>query len=211
LSFLLPDYCPLCNNKSDPLLLICKKCIPELKPVEIKRDVLKGVIIYSFLPYSEKHRYILHQIKFEEKKFYIDDILCRIDFSFLHKYNIDLITYVPMSLSGIILRGFNQSRVIARIISKKIKKRFYPILGKSKYSKQSLKETAEERSQIVKNNPFYLKRSMYKRIREASSILIVDDLVTTGNTIKACINRIKDINPNIKFYIITLFYTEDIK
>lgn len=212
LSFLLPNYCHICGNKTGSISVLCDKCISTTSLKIIKRDIINNIYpditIVSGLSYDERARVFLHSIKFDEKRFFIEDIFNKIDISFLKENNIEIITYVPLPFDRLLKRGFNQSRVIAGLLSKRLKIKYCGIMNKKKYSMQSKKEHRVDREKIIVENPFYLKKRHTDFLKKISSLIIVDDLITTGSTLRAFIDRLKEINPCLKIFVFTLFYTE---
>ena len=112
----------------------------------------------------------------------------------------DLVIAVPMSALSELLRGFNQSFEIADIVSKSI---HTPLRSNILMKKPGLKTQSglnrKERIENVKN-AFYVKNS--KHI-EDKTILLIDDVFTTGSTINACAKALKK-NGALAVYSATL-------
>jgi ComF family protein len=109
---------------------------------------------------------------------------------------------VPAHFAKVVSRGFNQSFEIAKIISRNFNKKIYANnIVRKKYTKaQSLFEDFENRKNNVKN-AFKVKRSF-----TAKSILIVDDIITSGSTVNELAESILSVNRDITFKIFTLAY-----
>ena len=112
----------------------------------------------------------------------------------------DLVIAVPMSALSELLRGFNQSFEIADIVSKSI---HTPLRSNILMKKPGIKTQSglnrKERIENVKN-AFYVKNS--KHI-EDKTILLIDDVFTTGSTINACAKALKK-NGALAVYSATL-------
>ncbi len=93
----------------------------------------------------------------------------------------DSIVPVPLSIKGLRERGFNQSLLIARIVSKKISAPLLmDILLKKKETPPQVGLSAKERLLNLKN-AFEVNRDI-KGLR----LLLVDDVMTTGATVTEC-------------------------
>jgi len=93
----------------------------------------------------------------------------------------DGIVPVPLSIKGLRERGFNQSLLIARIVSKKNSAPLLmDILLKKKETPPQIGLSAKERLSNLKN-AFEVNRDI-KGLR----LLLVDDVMTTGATVTEC-------------------------
>lgn len=99
-------------------------------------------------------------------------------------WNIDLIEPIPLHPRRFAERGFNQSELFANQLGKILDSLVSNILFRTKYTKQQVGLLREERQKNVfsafaknKKNTFNLKNK---------SILLVDDVYTTGSTMQEC-------------------------
>jgi ComF family protein len=96
---------------------------------------------------------------------------------------IDMIIPVPISQGNLKQRGFNQSELLAKQIAKILKKRMYPKLLRRVKETQSQRElTREERAE---NLLCAFEVTAPAQIK-GKNILLVDDVYTTGSTIREC-------------------------
>ncbi|MFN3691505.1 MAG: ComF family protein [Fervidobacterium sp.] len=112
----------------------------------------------------------------------------------------DIITYVPATKSAKHKRGYDHMRLIAKQLSKLTNKPYINLLlavretdqlktenrqeavkGKFKINEQKLKNLIKEKSEHLNTR---------EKI-EKKKILLIDDVYTTGSTIKECINTLK--------------------
>lgn len=144
-----------------------------------------------FFKYQGIIRKIILDYKFNEKSYLYRTIIYFLlknkkIFDFFNSY--DTIIPVPISRERKKERGYNQSLLIAKEISKISK---IPIQNKCLYKiKDNTKQSTlgkEEREKNVQG-VYELKNS--KNI-SGKSILIIDDIYTTGNTIKECCKILK--------------------
>ena len=134
-------------------------------------------------------RKMIYQYKFSGKKrlaehFYQSSIP-KIE-SFLNDSGniFDCITAVPIKKSKIKTRGYNQSEIIARKLSKHFKVDYYDIL--------SDKNMVEQKKLNYSDRFIYtIDRFVPKKVKCEGNILIVDDVFTSGATINECSRILK--------------------
>ena len=114
--------------------------------------------------------------------------------------NIDLVIPVPLHKSKLKKRGYNQVSKFAQQIAQALN---------ATYTDQVLLKTSQSASQVNKkrwsrwNNTNTLFALNNKTKIENKHILIVDDVITTGATLEACINVLQQAN-NVKISIATI-------
>jgi ComF family protein len=93
----------------------------------------------------------------------------------------DGIIPVPLSKRGLRARGFNQSLLMARVISKKLEIPLYiDMLLKIRDTSPQVGLSAKERMKNI--------RGAFKASREINNLrlLLLDDVMTTGATVREC-------------------------
>ena len=95
---------------------------------------------------------------------------------------IDYITSVPLYSSRKRDRGYNQAEILSKSIGKKVNITYKNLLKKDKINLQQHMLSYDKREENVKN-VYSAKR---KDIINGSKILICDDVITTGSTLKEC-------------------------
>ena len=93
----------------------------------------------------------------------------------------DIITCIPMSRTDIFLRGYNQSQLIAKQLSKITGLPFRKLLYKKYRTKKQHRLTREARSGNLLG-VFEPCRNMTEII-DGRTILVIDDIITTGSTL----------------------------
>ena len=105
----------------------------------------------------------------------------------------DTIIPVPISKKRKKERGYNQSLLIAREISKKVEINLQEkCLVKTKNTIEQSKLNKEEREKNVQN-VYELKN---REILRNKNVLLLDDIYTTGNTVNSCCKILNEANPN---------------
>ena len=120
--------------------------------------------------------------------------ICRIIKSY------DIIIPVPMYRKKKILRGYNQSELIAKEIAKNVKEiKYINALKKVKDNKKQSSLDKEERLKNVKN----VYQIQNKEIIKNKQIILFDDIFTTGSTVNECSKVLKQ-NGAKKILVLTL-------
>lgn len=195
-------FCGKVNKNS-----LCNKCKVKLKNLECTKieKVNNGYFdeqIY-FFEYAGLIRKAILEYKFNNKaylyKSFAKFIIKNKKFmEFLKSY--DIIIPVPISRKRFKERGYNQSL----LISKEIVKLYYrnsnsnilQVNNKCLYKvKNTIEQSKLNKEQRIKNvQGVYVLQN--KQIITNKKILLVDDIYTTGNTIKECSQMIKNAKPN---------------
>lgn len=101
---------------------------------------------------------------------------------------IDYVIPVPMTAAKRFVRGYNHSEIIALHLAKKM--HIYCIRHNLVKIKNTRSQSSLKKSQRLLNleNTFYL---CNKRILSAKNILLVDDICTTGSTLRECMRVLR--------------------
>ena len=129
---------------------------------------------------------------------YFGDVACALKFKNLFKrflsLNIfDLITIVPANEIREIIRGFDHVEQICRICDINFEK----ILG-CEYREKQAKLHKERRE-----NKYYILPTASK-MEKVRTLLIIDDIFTSGNTLLGCAKTIKEVYPEVNISFLTL-------
>ncbi|WP_027394739.1 ComF family protein [Aquimarina latercula] len=117
--------------------------------------------------------------------------------------NIDTIIPVPLHPKRLRERGFNQVEKFGQEIAEKLNAEYVDfVLKKNSYNKKQSKNSRHTRW-INTSETFGIQN---ESLLANKHILIVDDIVTTGATLEACIQVLKSI-PGIKISIATMAIT----
>ncbi len=186
LDLIFPPHCVCCQQTGD---FLCQNCYNQLEfycqsvPIISRPDNLSQISILG------RHQAPLSQLiiacKYQHVK-QIGSFLAKIVYHHLNLPKIDLVTYVPTSNKRLRQRGFNQSQVIALKLSQLIDKPCLKLVNKSKASHHQAKLDRKKRIQNLKScfsphiNLIKLER------RQNLSVLLVDDVITTGTTLNQC-------------------------
>lgn len=195
LNFIYRKKCCICGQTKENTIL-CKKCFENLdyrinKPLFILDN---SIPVYSASFYKEDMKKLIHLLKYNNKKelsFYLGSFLNE----YFNKIDINknfLIIPVPLFYKKENKRKFNQSELISKILSEKHKFNINTsLLKRIKNTKPLFNLSKEEREKNIKNS-FSVDRNYYK----GENILLIDDIITTGTTIKEIIKTFQEKNIN---------------
>lgn len=205
LDLIYPPVCGFCGRINKNAL--CKKCENKLKKEE---NFTIEKVLYNefeeqiyFFPYGGFVRKSILNYKFNEKpylyKSFVKFIMKNEEFiKALKEY--DIIMPVPISKSRKKERGYNQSYLITKEISKITKiEHNYDSLFKTKNIIEQSKLNKEQRQKNIQG--VYKLQNKIKLNNK--KILLVDDIYTTGSTVKECCLVLRQANPK-KLGILTI-------
>lgn len=189
--------CKICLSPIDEFSLpnvfykmgLCNKCLSNFK-LCIKRFLLYDFICYSLFKYDQFAQGLLHQFKG------CYDIELKDTFLFLHKSAIKLLLFkkpceklyivpIPSFRDDDVKRGFNHVEEMFKCLNLPMLKCIKKIVN-IKQSSLHFEERQKIQGRFILENEEQI---------EGKNILIVDDVFTTGATIKEAIRLIKQQNP----------------
>ena len=191
LNLIYPQVCGICgklNSKS-----LCNKCKTRLqKEYQFQTDNYEEDISKNFMEHNYFFKYenlIREQIlalKFQEKPYIYKTIayfLKNMEKSFENLKKYDIMIIVPISKQRKRDRGYNQSKLLAKEISKIIK---VPIQPKILYKvKNTVPQSSLNKKQREENAKGVYEVKNISKLNN-KKILIIDDIYTTGSTVNEC-------------------------
>ena len=203
LNYIYPPRCGICGNISKNFL--CVKC----------NKVLEGQAVFGIdktkanLKSFENHLYIFKyegiirnmiiNYKFNEKSYlyktFVNFLLKNKKFFKILK-SYDKIIPVPISKKRMKQRGYNQSKLIANELSKKLRIDLdLNSLLKVKDIIEQSKLDSRRREENIKNAYSLSTNTTSKKTLENKKIILIDDVFTTGSTVEECAKTLKKVNP----------------
>ena len=190
IDFFLPPRCVICSKVIRAGESMCKFCYDQIfdtakiNQIMISNEAFQG-ICFTVYSYEDKIQMSIIDFKFHNKpdyaKFFGDrfaDVLRdekRVN-------GCDFITAVPISAERFRTRGYNQSALLAKRVSEHLKIPYLDCLEKYKHNETQHDLDYEERKQNVKNTY----RVIHQGKIQSKTILLLDDIVTTGFTLAEC-------------------------
>jgi len=205
LNIFYPKICQLCRQQRvSPSECLCEKCLVELQPIQapicyrcggtndgvldvcnecldLKASWRQG---FSVWRYSSSARKLIHEFKYHKRtelaKFIAQNMYKRLEES--DCVDFDLVTFVPMHWLKKLLRGYNQSEILANQLALMLNVPCKKSVIRVKFARQQAMLNRQARLKNIKN-VFKLKINSFPFV-ENKHILVVDDVYTTGSTFK---------------------------
>lgn len=168
----------------------CQRWIEWEERMKIDRVITQNK---SAITYNQWAQEIIKAYKFnrdERLKYFFSSLLIETWYEVIkssnnyRKESIDIVTAIPLSQERLEERGFNQSGLIAQLLAQKLNLPFEErlLLRRNDESKQSKKGREERLEEMLKK---FLKNSECVVDIHNMSILLIDDIYTTGATMYA--------------------------
>lgn len=191
IDLLYPRVCGICGKTN--IYALCNKCKIKLEKEfefqtdEYKRDINKNFVEHNyFFKYKNLIRSQIIGLKFQEKPYIYQTIsffLKNMQKSFENLKKYDIIVIVPISKQRKNERGYNQSELIAKEISKIIE---VPMLNDILYKNtNTVPQSSLNKKQREQNCRGVYKAQYISKINN-KKILLIDDIYTTGSTVNEC-------------------------
>ena len=190
-----PEICPYCHRYSKDYLT-CIDCRCN------KDNHLEGIIIP--FAYTDILKKLIIKLKYFHKKdistFLIDRLVLALQAneSFQRTCLVDnvIISYIPSHwYRHYFIKGYNQSEVLAKKLSDILDRKMVTIVKKQKHTKTQASLDRNGRLHNLKNAFSLIKNT---QLQGNETLLIIDDITTTGTTINELAKVIKYHHPNIK-------------
>ena len=184
LCLVFPARCLGCGRAVLPQRLFCEDCVPKLpkEPFFQQIPLEEGSLtVGAPLPYQEGFRQTLHRLKFQEERA-LAKPLAALMAQAVGQWGreFDGVVWVPMSPKKLQQRGYNQSQLLAKALAKELGLPWWTLLEQARETATQHNLTRAQRADNV--------RGAYRARAEAAGqrLLLVDDIVTTGATLRAC-------------------------
>lgn len=184
---------PICDRCGRPQSFegICSRC----KDYPPNYSILR-----SWAYFSGPLRNSIHRLKYK-RDIALGDVLARPLITLLQNtgWCMDMIVPVPISLTRKAARGYNQAALLARPIALGVGLKYHPKgIMKTRETRSQVGLTLEERRVNVhgafKSDP---------RVVAGKRILVVDDVITSGATLNACAQALRNEGA-VEVYCLTL-------
>ena len=171
--------CAHCGRRVIAFENYCSTC----KNVLVDLDMCRSAFRYDY-PISK----LIKDAKYNRAIYVIDYFAKELSSVYFQNYfNADYLVYIPMTKKSQDKRGYNQSKILAEKLSERID---VPILECLKKVKDTQRQATLSRADRLKNLDGAF-RVVDKKSVAQKSILIVDDVSTTGATAQAIASRLK--------------------
>lgn len=171
----LPECCYRCQKLSTDSR-VCASCrrISRLKHVWVRTE------------YGSIAKQLIYNFKFQRVRAASEPLAELLSEALPYLPSDTIVSYVPTATSRYRQRGYDQSQLLARTLARKLKLPFVPLLSRSGQARQ----VGARRSQRLRQlEGAFRPRNTYTA--SGASVLLVDDIVTTGATLEAAARALK--------------------
>ena len=182
---IVPPFCQKCSEHFEGSINIrfaCANCAHRTIHFDAAVAVYRGRGIV---------RDVIHEFKYN-RQIHLRHLLARwvraaLDDERLRNYQFDMMVPVPLHSARQRERGFNQASLLANLVSKNTSIPCRSLLKRIRYTTT---QTALDRSERMENlhNAFRLRKNADVR---GLSVLLIDDVLTTGSTLSECARVLK--------------------
>lgn len=222
LDFISPRLCVVCGERLSPTeRSICSVCMLHLPRTTYQfspddnpmaqlfwhlTPVERAAALLYYEPHSELAR-IIYDLKYHDRPDIGEDMgrLMANEMQLAHFFDgIDVLLPVPLSRKRLRQRGYNQSEQLAigvneithlPIINKALRRKHF-VRSQTHLSRHERQENVEDMFELRDSSQL-----------EGKHVLLIDDICTTGATLIACIDALRNI-PGIRLSVLTLGFTK---
>ena len=177
--------CPFCNEELDGAKPYCSSCSTNIDIIK-KTFFIDGFErLYSIVYYNDFFREHLFNYKFGMQKKYLAALAYLFEEeikNIMIDEKIDYITSVPMNEEKLRKKGFDHMGEIVKIISKDMDLKLYT------YEKLQVRDMHK----LSYSERAHMKDIFKKSTSASGNVLIIDDIITTGTTMKDSVRVMKD-------------------
>ena len=180
--------CPLCDKRQGPDIL-CLSCYRQLKNPIIMEDSValggyEGVLEQAIKAYKFKKLRALHQPFAKELAPLVRS----------QGWRSQHVCAVPLHWQRLAARGFNQSALLGKALAKELGKSYVQPLSRIRATQQQARLRQADRQRNLKD-------AFHCRPTTLRSVILVDDVVTTGATLAACHEELKKQGVERIYYV----------
>lgn len=192
-----PEKCPYCERIIKSGQIACEDCMKKLDALQ--SPIIRGTYGYrciSSFVYAGAVRNMILGVKFRKKVQYLSQAAVVLAKDIREQYRdcrFDCITAVPLHKKDLARRGFNQSEILAKELSKLLNIPYTETLIKTKRTKKQHKCTYKERRTNLRGAFSVTDKALVKE----KSLLVIDDIITSGATLGACCKTLNRAKPKL--------------
>lgn len=185
LTRLYPPRCPFCDGVLRTEDYCCAECKKRLWEHTLSPYALGGVPCAAPFPYADEYAEAVKRFKFRRRPGYAKPLAVPMVQALLEKNAVgfDAVVYVPMHPDKQRVRGYNQAELLAREVAALMGIPCESLLVKTRDNppQHTMESTAAKQKNV---------RGLFKAFDKAAvkgkSILLVDDVLTSGATLGEC-------------------------
>jgi ComF family protein len=196
-----PPYCVSCKDLINESNGFCSRCIALIKPITSTTLLITPRVdmkVFAAGTYEEPLRSMI--LKKRTFHLHITDYLAQliIEKTPIKNMDVDFLIPIPLHWSRYAYRGYNQAAEIAQQLAKRSIGTYADILTRTFYSPFQSSLNRSKRWENVAGNFKLHKKVLAPTSTNAyfnKNLLLVDDLCTTGSTLKAAARVLMALKP----------------
>lgn len=222
LDFISPRLCVVCGERLSPTeRSLCSVCMLHLPRTTYQfspddnpmaqlfwhlTPIKRAAALLYYEPHSELAR-LIYDLKYHDRPDIGEDMgrLMANEMQLAHYFDgIDVLLPVPLSRKRLRQRGYNQSEMLAigvsdithlPIVTNALRRKHF-VKSQTRLSRHERQENVEDMFELRDSSQL-----------QGKHVLLIDDICTTGATLIACIDALKNI-PGIRLSVLTLGFTK---
>lgn len=199
-----PPFCLYCAKSLQERVILCPPCMLKIQvvaPYDLQITAQKTVPVYALGAYQNPLRKLV--LSKYTKNISVFDALAThaAQQNILQHIDFDCIVPVPLHWTRYAYRGFNQAALLAQKISMCTGKPVIDLVARSVMTDYQISLTPQKREENV-SGAFSISQNQYQQIA-GKQILLVDDLFTTGATMRSLVKTLLQAKPkSIHIFVI---------
>jgi ComF family protein len=195
-SLFFPSLCAYCKSFLTKDTIFCNACTQKIFPIVSKEiDITKSfsIKVFAITDYKDPLKKLILAKGWSDSlaSYQLGQLLW--EMTPLASIDYDVIVPIPLHWTRYAWRGFNQAEEIAKVIQKKKKVPLVNFLKRVKKTAFQSELVATMRAENVKEA--FVLNNDHKNSYKNKHILLIDDLMTTGSTIRAAARVLLQLKP----------------
>ena len=194
-ALLSPPFCSHCSLVLDQRYPLCAQCSESLKPiVSVSLPLTKkySLDVHAVAAYDQPLRSLILAKNYGNRVASMQLATLIWQHTHLKNMSCDMFVPIPLHWRRYAWRGFNQSAVMAEVLTGYCNVPTMPIIKRQRATFFQAELNSKERAENVKA-AFYLDPA-YAAMK-GKHIMLVDDLMTTGSTLKEAAKTLLPLSP----------------
>lgn len=195
---LLPAPCPGCRAPLGRARGLCAECLDALGPQVVSHSALTREVRPHLLCLGEYRgvaRRAVRALKYGGGRDLAGVLAGRLATGVPAEWAPDAVVAVPLYRARRWQRGYNQAEELARGLARRLGRPYLPALMRTRPTAQQAKLYLHERDANVAG-------AFVARGRLPARLLVVDDVLTSASTLRACAAALRDAGAETVFYAV---------
>lgn len=192
----MPTCCAHCKRLLDYDAILCKFCLEMVRPIvscPISITKSRNVSVHAISDYRDPIRSLILAKRWSDiiAGRQLGQLVCELTI-FKH-IPADYIIPIPLHWTRFARRGFNQAEVMSRVMAQNRAIPMIKLLKRARMTKFQTGLSADQRESNVQD-AFKLTYTDFKQFHN-KHLILVDDVLTTGSTIKSAARSLFELQP----------------